>query len=124
VIVLAAELRTKPAGNVPAVTVNVQSGVPLADTDADTARPTLNGDASELDTIVGATAASTVPEKVADAEPPAFVAVIAKLYGPAVVGTPSMTPVTPLREMPEGNVPVVTANVGTGDPSAVTCANE
>ena len=48
-----------------------------------------------------------------------FVAVIVKLYAPAVVGVPEITPVVLLSVSPLGSVPVVTAKVGDGLPLAL-----
>ena len=41
----------------------------------------------------------------------ASVAVIVKLYVPALVGVPLMTPVDAFSESPEGSAPAVSANV-------------
>jgi hypothetical protein len=41
-----------------------------------------------------------------------------------VAGVPLMTPLSPSSDIPAGNIPVATTNVGAGKPSATTCPNE
>ena len=45
---------------------------------------------------------------------------IVKLNDPLWVGRPRSSPVFESREIPRGNVPEVTANVGAGNPTALT----
>ena len=50
-----------------------------------------------------------MPLKILLKEPALLVAVTVKLYAPAVVGVPEMTPVVVFRVSPAGSVPAVTA---------------
>ncbi len=108
-----------PAGIVPEVTANVGAGLPVAVSGVDTGVFTVRAGMDPL--MVGATvAAAMVPLKVFEAVPAMFVAVTVKLYGPAVVGVPAMTPVVGFKESPTGSEPAVTAKVGAGLPVALS----
>ena len=105
-----------PAGSAPAVTAYVGAGVPLPTRVVEAALPTVNAGIVPL-IVVGATGvAATVPVKVRLVEPALLVAVTVKLYGPAVVGVPEMTPVVVFNVSPAGSEPPVTAYVGAGVP--------
>lgn len=117
---IAPPVRVRPAGNAPRVTRNVGAGEPSADTDRDTGIATANGP-NTAETAVGATPAETLTVKAVAADPTEFVAVIVKVYRPAVVGVPVIAPLPTSIDSPAGNVPV-RARVGAGEPSAETDA--
>jgi hypothetical protein len=100
------------------VSVNVGSGKPSADTDAETGTFACN-EPSEANTTVGTVPdVSTVPLKIAEAVAPnVFEAVILTEKGPVAV-CPLIFPVPSSRTKPPGKAPPVTANVDAGEPSA------
>jgi hypothetical protein len=65
------------------------------------------------------TGAVTLRLNCADAEPPAFVAVIVKVEVPATVGVPLMTPVEEPSKSPAGSVPLAILQVMGAVPVAV-----
>jgi hypothetical protein len=105
----------RPAGRAPDDTEKTGLGDPDAVNVNEYGTPAVP-DGGAADVNAGTSAIPTVRFPV-DAEPAAFDAVTTNAKFPVSLGVPDSTPAA-VRSRPVGNTPLVTANVGPGEPDA------